>query len=155
VTGANRGIGREVARQLAEADYTVLLAARDEDKARAAAGELPGDVRALELDVADPASIAFAAGRVEADPGSLDVLVNNGGVGTDFGVAGTEPDFEAMQQALETNFFGAYRLTVALLACSAAASIPEWSTCRAGWAGSPRWAGSRPATACRRRRSTP
>jgi len=107
VTGANRGIGREVARQLAEADYTVLLAARDEDKARAAAGELPGDVRALELDVADPASIAFAAGRVEADPGSLDVLVNNGGVGTDFGVAGTEPDFEAMQQALETNFFGA------------------------------------------------
>lgn len=115
VTGANRGIGREVARQLAERDHTVILTARDGDKARAATEELTGDVRSLALDVADPASIAAAAELVRDDPGSLDVLVNNGGVGTDFGVAGTEPDFEAMQQALETNFFGAYRLTVALL----------------------------------------
>jgi NAD(P)-dependent dehydrogenase (short-subunit alcohol dehydrogenase family) len=135
VTGANRGIGREVARQLAEADYTVLLTARDEDKARTAAEELPGDVRALELDVADPASIAFAAGRVEADPGSLDVLVNNAGVGTDFGVAGTEPDFEAMQQALETNFFGAYRLTVALLGLLSRSEHPRVVNVSSGMGG--------------------
>ena len=47
--------------------------------------------------------------------GRLDVLVNNAGVGTDFGVSGTAPDFDAVQRALDTNFFGAYRLTVALL----------------------------------------
>jgi NAD(P)-dependent dehydrogenase (short-subunit alcohol dehydrogenase family) len=115
VTGANRGIGREVARQLAERDYTVLLTARGEDKARAAADELDGDVRPLALDVSDSASITSAAQRVADEPGELDVLVNNAGAGLDFGVSGTDPDFEAMQGSLETNFFGAYRLTVALL----------------------------------------
>jgi len=115
VTGANRGIGREVAGQLAERDYTVLLTARDEEKARAAAEGLTGDVRALALDVSDPASIAAAVEQVREDPGSLDVLVNNAGAGADFGVSGVDPDFGAIQESLDTNFFGAYRLTVALL----------------------------------------
>ena len=119
VSGANRGIGREVVRQLAERGYEVLLAARDGGKASAAAAELEestgGSVRAVTLDVADPASIAEAAERVGNEPGRLDVLVNNAGIGSDFGVSGTEPDFDAMQRALDTNFLGAYRLTIALL----------------------------------------
>jgi len=119
VTGANRGIGKEVARQLALAGYEVLLSARDGEKASAAAREVAdatgGAVRALELDVADPGSIELAARRVREDPGRLDVLVNNAGVGTDFGVSGTAPDFGAVQRALDTNFFGAYRLTIELL----------------------------------------
>jgi len=119
VTGANRGIGREVARQLAERDYEVILSARDQAKASAAADELSretgGKVTPLRLDVADPVSIAQAAERVCSDPGSLDVLVNNAGIGSDFGVAGADPDFEKVQAALDTNFFGAYRLTIALL----------------------------------------
>jgi len=119
VTGANRGIGREVARQLAARGYEVLLSARDGDKASAAARELAestgASVRPLTLDVADPRSIAAAADQVGAEPGRLDVLVNNAGIGSDFGVSGVEPDFEAIQRALETNFFGAYRLTIALL----------------------------------------
>jgi NAD(P)-dependent dehydrogenase (short-subunit alcohol dehydrogenase family) len=119
VTGANRGIGREVARQLAAAGYQVLLSARDGEKASAAAREVAdetgGAVRALALDVADPASIEVAAKRVQEEPGRLDVLVNNAGVGSDFGVSGTAPDFDAVQRALDTNFFGAYRLTIALL----------------------------------------
>ena len=49
------------------------------------------------------------------DPGRLDVLVNNAGIGSDFGVSGTAPDFEAIEAALRTNFYGAYRLTIALL----------------------------------------
>lgn len=119
VTGANRGIGREVARQLALRGCDVLLSARDGAKAEHAARELAqatgGSVRALTLDVADAASIQSAAGRLRSDPGRLDVLVNNAGVGTDWGVSGTDPDFDAIAGALNTNFYGAYRLTVALL----------------------------------------
>jgi NAD(P)-dependent dehydrogenase (short-subunit alcohol dehydrogenase family) len=119
VTGANRGIGREVARQLGERHYEVLLGARDPEKAAAAARELEqstgSSIRPLTLDVADPVSIAAAAASVHRDPGRLDVLVNNAGIGSDFGVAGVDPDFDAIQRALDTNFFGAYRLTVALL----------------------------------------
>ena len=119
VTGANRGIGREVARQLGERGYDVLLGARDPEKAAAAARELEqstgASIRPLTLDVADPASIAAAAESVHRDPGRLDVLVNNAGIGGGFGVAGVDPDFDAIQRALDTNFFGAYRLTVALL----------------------------------------
>jgi NAD(P)-dependent dehydrogenase (short-subunit alcohol dehydrogenase family) len=109
VTGANRGIGREVARQLAERDYDMILTARDEAKAREAAEEI--GARPLQLDVADPESIERAAGSVE----ELDVLVNNAGIVIDGGVAGADPDFEAIQRSLDTNFYGAYRLTVALL----------------------------------------
>ena len=117
VTGANRGIGREVARQLAERGYEVILTARDAAKAEAAAGELAeaGSVRPLALDVSDPASVEKAAEAVAADPGRLDVLVNNAGIGADFGVAGVEPDFARIQQTIETNLYGAYRLAVAML----------------------------------------
>ena len=113
VSGANRGIGRETARQLAARGYDVIVTAREEAKASEAAEAIGG--RPLQLDVADPASIERAAAAVREDPGALDVLVNNAGIGSDFGVAGVEPDFDAIQRALETNFFGAYRLTIALL----------------------------------------
>jgi NAD(P)-dependent dehydrogenase (short-subunit alcohol dehydrogenase family) len=119
VTGANRGIGLEVARQLAERGYEVLLSARDGEKASAAADDLAqatgATVRPLRLDVADAISIEAAAEQVRKDPGRLDVLVNNAGVGSDFGVAGVAPDFDKIATALETNFYGAYRLTIALL----------------------------------------
>ena len=119
ITGANRGIGREVARQMAQRGYQVILSARDAAKADAAAAELAkqtsGSVNSLELDVADPTSITRAAEHVKSRWGRLDVLINNAGVGSDFGVSGTEPDFEKVQAALQMNFYGAYRLTVALL----------------------------------------
>jgi NAD(P)-dependent dehydrogenase (short-subunit alcohol dehydrogenase family) len=119
VTGANRGIGREVARQLAQRGYRVLLTARDSAQASAAAeriaSETGASVRALALDVSDPQSIEAAAVAVHEDPGRLDVLVNNAGVGLDFGVSGTAPDFDAIEQTLQTNFYGAYRLAIALL----------------------------------------
>jgi NAD(P)-dependent dehydrogenase (short-subunit alcohol dehydrogenase family) len=119
VTGANRGIGREVARQLAERGYHVLLTARDGEQASGAAQQIAdstaANITALTLDVADPQSIAAAAESVSADPGTLDVLVNNAGIGSDFGVSGTAPDFDAIERALQTNFYGAYRLTIALL----------------------------------------
>jgi NAD(P)-dependent dehydrogenase (short-subunit alcohol dehydrogenase family) len=138
VTGANRGIGRETARQLAAKGYSVILSARDEAKAKAAAEELAnegGDVKALALDVSDPASIDRAAADLANDPGELDVLVNNAGIGSDFGVAGADPDFDAIQRALDTNFFGAYRLTIALLPLLRKSSSPRIVSVSSGMGG--------------------
>jgi NAD(P)-dependent dehydrogenase (short-subunit alcohol dehydrogenase family) len=138
VTGANRGIGRETARQLAAKGYSVILGARDEAKAKAAAEDLAGeggDVRALALDVSDPASIDRAATDLANDPGELDVLVNNAGIGSDFGVAGADPDFDAIQRALDTNFFGAYRLTIALLPLLRKSSSPRIVSVSSGMGG--------------------
>ncbi len=131
VTGANRGIGREVARGLAALGHRVLLSARDIAAAQDAADEITRDlgagaaVQALALDVSDTLSIEAAAGRVATAPGRLDVLVNNAGIGTDFGVPGVSPDFDEMQRELETNFYGAYRLTVELLPLLRASAHPR------------------------------
>ncbi len=139
VTGANRGIGREVARQLAERGYEVLLSARDGRQAAASASELSastgGSLTPLTLDVSDPASIAAAAARIAEDPGRLDVLVNNAGIGSDFGVAGVAPDFDAIQRALDTNFYGAYRLTIALLELLRASEHPRIVNVSSGMGG--------------------
>jgi NAD(P)-dependent dehydrogenase (short-subunit alcohol dehydrogenase family) len=138
VTGANRGIGRETVRQLAAKGYSVILGARDQAKANAAAEELAaegGEVKALVLDVSDPASIDRAAADLANDPGELDVLVNNAGIGSDFGVAGADPDFDAIQRALDTNFFGAYRLTIALLPLLRKSSSPRIVNVSSGMGG--------------------
>jgi len=85
VTGANRGIGFEVCRQLAERDFVVLLTARDAAKAKTAARKLAnvGTVDPLALDVADLSSIKKAAAEVASRYGCLDVLVNNAGINYD------------------------------------------------------------------------
>ena len=139
VTGANRGIGREVARQLAAKGFEVIASARDDGKARQAAQELAAAdgaaVSPLTLDVASAESIASAAEQLYRRPGRLDVLVNNAGVGTDWGVSGTAPDFDAIAGALQTNFYGAYRLTVALLDLLRASEHPRVVNVSSGMGG--------------------
>src|ERR1044071_372747 len=85
VTGANRGIGFEVCRQLATAGFLVLLTARGARKAKAAADALSraGRVEPLALDVADANSIAKAAAEVAMRHGQLDILINNAGINYD------------------------------------------------------------------------
>ncbi len=83
VTGANRGIGLEVCRQLAKKGDTVLLGARDMARATSAADNLKAegvDVRPVALDVTSPGSIAALKALVEKEFGRLDVLVNNAGI---------------------------------------------------------------------------
>ena len=119
VTGAAKGIGKEVARQLAGLGATVLVSARDADHARAATEELSpaGDVRALpvDLDVADDASVQQAAAALGQDPGRLDVLINNAAAYVDWSETASGADLAAARQVLEVNLFGPWRLTNALL----------------------------------------
>jgi len=149
VTGANRGIGREVCRQLAERGYEVVLSARDETKAKQAAADIAaqtgGRVSPLTLDVSDPASIAAGAARLKESPGRLDVLVNNAGVGTDWGVSGTDPDFDAIERALQTNFYGAWRLAVAVLELLRASEHPRIVNVSSGMGGVAEMGGWSPA----------
>jgi NAD(P)-dependent dehydrogenase (short-subunit alcohol dehydrogenase family) len=108
VTGASRGLGREVARRLAEAGYTVLAGVRDPAKMKT----LPG-VEVLTLDVALPASIAAAAAAVKAGHGRLDVLVNNAGILLDPTGDVLSVEADLLRRTLETNAFGPLRMAQA------------------------------------------
>jgi NAD(P)-dependent dehydrogenase (short-subunit alcohol dehydrogenase family) len=116
ITGANRGIGREVGVQLGALGHHVLLGSRDPHKARDAADTITtsgGTATVLPLDIADPASIS-AAGDAVAALGGVDVLVNNAAILYDTWQAAIDPDFDQVREALETNLFGTWRLTSAL-----------------------------------------
>lgn len=117
ITGANKGIGRETARQLAAAGWTVWLGARDPELGKAAAADLAADgddVRFVQLDVTDDASVDAAAVTVAAESGSLDVLVNNAGIGGPRLAPAdtTAPDFLA---CFGVNLLGPVRVTHAFL----------------------------------------
>jgi NAD(P)-dependent dehydrogenase (short-subunit alcohol dehydrogenase family) len=118
VTGGNRGIGREVCRQLAHRGMTVILGARDATKGATAAAELAAagsDVRPITLDVANPASIAATAAWLERTFGRLDVLVNNAAIHYDTWQRASDPNFATVEEALTTNTLGPWRLSVACL----------------------------------------
>ena len=118
VTGANKGIGREIARRLAALDCTVWLGCREPGRGEEAAAALRGqggDVRLLPLDVADSASVARAAATLAGETDRLDILVNNAGVARDAGAAPSALAIAAMQATYEVNVFGPVRVTQALL----------------------------------------
>jgi NAD(P)-dependent dehydrogenase (short-subunit alcohol dehydrogenase family) len=110
VTGANKGIGKEIARQLAGAGLTVYAASRDAVRGQRAVEETGGDTRLLVLDVTDAASIAAAASQV----GTLDILVNNAGISGDDTTADQE-DIATFRRVYETNVFGVVAVTNAFL----------------------------------------
>jgi NAD(P)-dependent dehydrogenase (short-subunit alcohol dehydrogenase family) len=110
VTGANKGLGRETVRRLAELGWTVLLGSRSAERGAEAAAALDGDVVPIVIDVTDDASVAAAAKEVDARFGRLDVLINNAGI-----IGGMASAEEAgpveMRAALETNVVGPVRVT--------------------------------------------
>jgi len=113
VTGANRGIGQQVARVLAADGWDVLVGARDPQKGTAAAARLRketgGRLKAVTLDVTSDASVATAVQKLRDGAIRIDALVNNAGIyGAARGPAG-------VARTLETNFFGPLRVTLALL----------------------------------------
>jgi NAD(P)-dependent dehydrogenase (short-subunit alcohol dehydrogenase family) len=117
VTGANRGIGRELARQLAPRGDVVVLTARDLAKAERVAAALPGreHVLARRLDVTDPASVEQVAAELDSLHGRLDVLVNNAAIDYDTWQRATTADLEVVREALEVNLLGAWQTCLTLL----------------------------------------
>jgi NAD(P)-dependent dehydrogenase (short-subunit alcohol dehydrogenase family) len=127
VTGANKGIGREIVDQLARRGMTVLLGARDEERRTAAAAELraAGDVRPVALDVTDQASVDAAAAWIGTEFGRLDVLVNNAGITGGQGQQPAEADPATVRAVYEVNVFGVQRVTNAMLPLLARSAAPR------------------------------
>jgi NAD(P)-dependent dehydrogenase (short-subunit alcohol dehydrogenase family) len=119
VTGANKGIGLETARQLGKQGITILVGARDASKGKTAVEELCQegiDAHPLEIDVSKPESIQKAAARVERDFGRLDILVNNAGVMTDDREKKvSEQSLATWRETFDTNVFGLIATTRAFL----------------------------------------
>jgi NAD(P)-dependent dehydrogenase (short-subunit alcohol dehydrogenase family) len=120
ITGANRGLGLEMARQLGKAGVTVVLGARDPEKGEAAAELLRGegiDARFLVLEVTNRQHHAAAAEFLDENFGRLDILINNAGISLDSlggGPPSTTTD-EVIRQTFDTNFFAPVALTRVLL----------------------------------------
>jgi NAD(P)-dependent dehydrogenase (short-subunit alcohol dehydrogenase family) len=127
ITGANKGLGFEAARQLATDGWTVFLGARDPERGRTAAEKLAaegGDARFVPLDVTDDASVAAAVEAVTGQTDHLDVLVNNAGIiGSHAGALETGPaDFLA---CFGVNLLGPVRVTRAFLPLLRGAAVPR------------------------------
>ncbi|SCL72905.1 Short-chain dehydrogenase [Micromonospora citrea] len=114
VTGANRGIGKAVAAQLARDGYRTVLAVRDPARGRAAARELPAQATVEQLDVADADSVARFARRLRDRYGRVDVLVNNAAVNYDTWQDPLGADLDLVRDTLDVNAIGAWRVSQAL-----------------------------------------
>ena len=118
VTGANKGIGKEIARQLGQAGFTVLLGSRDVERGELAVKELVAeglDAVGIRLEVTDEASVRAAAERVEAEHGRLDVLINNAAIIPDGDDAVSRVGTGVLREAFETNVLGLVGVTQAFL----------------------------------------
>jgi NAD(P)-dependent dehydrogenase (short-subunit alcohol dehydrogenase family) len=118
VTGANKGIGYEVARQLAAAGCTILLGARNQALGEDAAARLAAqnlDVRFVTLDLDDLAGIAEAAKKIDAEFGQLDILVNNAGIAIQGDGTPSVSSLEAVERDYRVNFIGTVAVTQTML----------------------------------------
>ena len=117
ITGANKGIGYEIARQLGSRGATVIVGARDQELGTKASNQLLSsqiDARAVQLDVTDQKTIDSTANHIEREFGKLDILVNNAGILIDQ-VPPSQLDIEILKQTYETNVFGVFAVTKAML----------------------------------------
>lgn len=118
ITGANKGIGLAVARQLGRDGITVLAAARNPALGKTAEANLQSagaDARFIELDVTKPGTIASAADTIREQYGRLDILVNNAGIGQKGDGPPSVADPDVIRRILDVNFFGVLAVTQAML----------------------------------------
>ncbi|KAF8174906.1 hypothetical protein BJ912DRAFT_1046430 [Pholiota molesta] len=118
ITGANSGVGFELARLVAEKGHIVYLGARNEESGKKAVDTLHSEglktVKLVLVDVTQPSSIKRAKETIEAAEGKLDVLVNNAGIcQIDANQSAASPSMDVVREIMETNFYGAIETTVA------------------------------------------
>ena len=127
ITGANQGIGLQIAKELAAHGFTVLAGSRNPERGEAAAREIGKDARAIQLDVTDQASIAAAAEQIRKEFGSLDMLINNAAISNTRKTPGmslqeyakislpSNVSLDEVRTVWETNVFGVLAVTQAML----------------------------------------
>lgn len=119
VTGANKGIGKEISRQLAAKQILVLMGARDRERGEKAVADLRAQglhVECIQLDVTSQQSVDDAAAEIERRYGRLDILGNNAGIAVDW-LPGSQLTMDVLQKTFETNVFGAFRVTQQCFRC--------------------------------------
>ncbi|RYG04018.1 MAG: SDR family NAD(P)-dependent oxidoreductase [Chitinophagaceae bacterium] len=136
ITGANTGVGFQIAKALIENNYIVFVGARNAEKGKAAASVLGKNAQAIELDVTNRVTIDKAAAEVQSQFGKLDLLVNNAGI-SNAGTPGTSleeimaaqkvsvVDIDEMRTVWETNVFGVVSVTQAFLPLLKQADAPR------------------------------
>jgi NAD(P)-dependent dehydrogenase (short-subunit alcohol dehydrogenase family) len=136
ITGANRSIGLETAKQLSEKGLFVYLGTRNLEKGREVVKELAeqgfSNIKAIEIDVTNPESISKAKDIVEKEQGKLDILINNAGI---LGVnpqTAAETSVEDIKEVFETNFFGVINVTQAFLDLLKKSDSPRISNITSG-----------------------
>jgi NAD(P)-dependent dehydrogenase (short-subunit alcohol dehydrogenase family) len=136
ITGANRSIGLETAKQFSKKGLFVYLGARDLEKGKAVVKELSKNgfqnIRPIEIDVTDPDTILAAKNTIENEQGKLDILVNNAGISKGFPESASNTRVEDIQQVFDTNFFGAINVTQAFLELLKKSESPRISNITSG-----------------------
>ena len=116
VTGANKGIGYEIVRQLAEKNYQVFLGARNEELGQKAVQSLGfSNVSFIPVDISDTQSIQNSVNKILEFTDHLDLLINNAGISLDLHISPSELKLETLRQEFDVNFFGTFQMIQAFL----------------------------------------
>jgi NAD(P)-dependent dehydrogenase (short-subunit alcohol dehydrogenase family) len=136
ITGANRGIGLETAKQLSKAGLKVYLGSRNLEKGKAVAQELReqgyDNIHPIEIDVTRPGSIAAAKNIVEQEEGKLDILINNAGISRGFPESALTAPVEEIKAVFDTNLFGVISVTQAFIELLKRSDSPRISNITSG-----------------------
>jgi NAD(P)-dependent dehydrogenase (short-subunit alcohol dehydrogenase family) len=136
ITGANRSIGLEITKQLSKKGVLVYLGTRDLEKGNKVVKQLNEDgyqnIKAIQIDVTNQASIFTAKAIVENEQGKLDILINNAGISGEFPQNSSDTNIEAIQNVFDTNFFGVISVTQAFLELLKKSESPRISNITSG-----------------------
>ena len=136
ITGANRSIGLELVKELSKNGLFVYLGTRDLEKGKAVVNELNQNgfenIKAIQIDVTNPALISEAKSIVESEQGKLDILINNAGISGEFPQSALDTSITAIQNVFDTNFFGVISVTQAFLELLKKSESPRISNITSG-----------------------
>ncbi|KUJ62963.1 short-chain dehydrogenase [Flavobacteriaceae bacterium CRH] len=136
ITGANRSIGLETAKQLSKKGLFVYLGTRDLEKGNAVVKELNENgfenIKAIQIDVTNVESILAAKNIVESEQGKLDILINNAGISGEYPQKSSEAAITAIQNVFDTNFFGVISVTQAFIELLKKSDSPRISNITSG-----------------------